>query len=53
MKASTRATPIAQKMLADLAAAHRESMRPSGRKVKVARVRIADAGQRALESDTQ
>jgi len=52
MKASTRATPTAQKMLAHLAAAHRETMRLSGRKVKVARVRFTDAGRKALEGDT-
>jgi hypothetical protein len=51
MKGSTGATPAAQKMLADLAAAHRETMRLSGRKVKVARIRITHAG-RGLEGDT-
>jgi hypothetical protein len=51
MKASTKATPTAQKMLADLAAGHRETMRLSDRKVKVARIRITDAGRRALEGD--
>jgi hypothetical protein len=40
-------------MLADLvrdglATAHRETMRAGGRKIKVARVRITDAGRRAL-----
>ena len=48
MKASTRATPTAQKMVADLAAAHRETMRLSDRKVKVARIRITDAGRNAI-----
>jgi hypothetical protein len=47
MKASTRATR------ADLAVAHHESMRLSGRKVKVARIRITDPGRRAFEGDTQ
>jgi hypothetical protein len=41
-------------MLADLvreglATANRETMRVSGRKIAVARVRITDAGRRALE----
>ncbi len=42
------------KMLADLvrdvpAAAHRETMRVSKRKIKLARIRITDAGRSALE----
>ncbi len=41
-------------MLADLvcdglASGHRETMRVGGRKIKVARIRITDAGRRALE----
>ena len=45
------------KMLADLvrdvlAAAHRETMRVGKRKIKIARIRITDAGRKALEGDT-
>jgi acyl-coenzyme A thioesterase PaaI-like protein len=45
-------------MLADLvreglATAHAETMRRGGRKIKVARVRITDAGRRALEGHAE